>query len=108
MTDNNVIRPAPDYWQRRPKENNHMHMSRTREECEAALCWLAVLEAGARFDQHACDVLLEPWRDNLGPILRYALLMCNSLIGSSITEPDMFIGGLRNMLLTDLANSDRR
>lgn len=100
--ETNVIRPDPGYWTR-PKENP---MMLTREESEAALCWLAVIEAASRYDQHAANVLLEPWRDNLGPVLKYALLMTTSLIGGGVDRPDMFINYLRGRLITDMANGD--
>lgn len=107
MTRRKVIFPPADYWTNPPKkEEPPMPTSRpsTPEENEAALAFLAVIDAAFRGDQQAVNIVLDPWVNNAGPVLQFATAMMTSLIASSVDRPDLFISNLRHQLIDGMAS----
>ena len=107
MTRRKVIFVPADYWTDPPQpEEPPMTTSRkaTLEENEAALALLAVIEASQRGDQHAINVVLDEWRDNLGPVLQFATALLSSLITQCCDEPRILIGSMRKDLINGMAS----
>lgn len=80
----------------------------TPHEDEAALALVAVLDARLRGDQHAANVLLDPYRDDLAPVAQFSIELLVSLISQCCDDPKMFTGSLRLDLISGMAQKNQQ
>lgn len=76
----------------------------TPAENEAALALLAIVEACYNNDQDAANILLDPWRDNLAPVLQFAVELLALLIRQACDDPRTYIESFRVGLINAMAN----
>lgn len=99
-----VIFPDPTIWTTQQKEPPTMPTRpATNHELEAGLVALAVLEAQLDGDQDRANFLLDEWRDDLGPIIQYLLLLPYVLLNSfGITDQRPVIAHFRSQLVAKM------
>ncbi|SLL01299.1 Uncharacterised protein [Mycobacteroides abscessus subsp. abscessus] len=79
----------------------------TPRENEAALAVLAVIEAGMKGDTIAANIVLEPWADDLAPVLQFATALLTGLVTQCCDEPRILIGSMRRDIIAEMARSTR-
>ena len=76
----------------------------TDHELDAALAALAVLDAQLDVDQDRANFLLEDWRDDLGPVIQYLLLLPYVLLKSfGINDPRPIFEHFRAQIIAEMA-----
>lgn len=77
----------------------------TPEELDAGLALIATLEAQLNGNQADANAILEPWNDNLAPVLQFAVSLLARLVVECLDEPRIFIGALRTDFIKAIAES---